>query len=79
MEIKTMEASYYTTDPLYQLESTLDSTKYVRISKSVIIAKRKVKQIKPSFSMKFVLIMQDGRKLEVTRSYYNSVKEAFNI
>ena len=79
MEIKTMEETYYTTDPLYQLESTLDSTKYVRISKSVIIAKRKVKQIKPSFSMKFVLIMQDGRKLEVTRNYYNSFKEAFNI
>lgn len=79
MEIKTAEESYYTTDPLYQLESMLDKTKFVRISKSVIIAKRKVKQIKPSFSMKFLLIMQDGRKLEVTRSYYNSFKEAFNI
>lgn len=79
MDIVTLEGTWNATDPLYQLLEVLDPDKFTRISKSVIIAKRKVKEIRPSFSMKYVLIMQDGKHLEVTRSYYNRFRDAFNI
>ena len=79
MDIVTLEGTWNATDPLYQLLEVLDPDKFTRVSKSVIIAKRKVKEIRPSFSMKYVLIMQDGKHLEVTRSYYNRFRDAFNI
>ena len=68
-----------TSDRLYQLMSTLNPDKFIRVSNSVIIAKRKIKQIRPSLSMKFVLTMENDRKIDVTRSYYNNFKEVFNI
>ncbi|MBE5958606.1 MAG: LytTR family transcriptional regulator [Lachnospiraceae bacterium] len=79
LEIVTSEELFISKDPLYQLEKILDPKLFTRISKSVIISKRKVKEIRPSLSMKFVLVMADNRKLEVTRNYYSSFKKAFNI
>lgn len=79
MEITTENGTFSGTDPLCQLIVILDPKKFTRISKSVIIAKNKVKQIRPSLSMKFVLTMRDGRRLEVTRSFYNSFRDEFNI
>ena len=75
----TSEETYVTSDRLYQLVNALDPEKFIRVSNSVIISKRKIKQIRPSLSMKFVLTMENDRKIDVTRSYYNSFKEAFNI
>ena len=79
VEVVTEEDTYTTSDRLYQLINMLDPQKFLRVSNSVIISKRMVKQIRPSVSMKFVLTMANGRKIDVTRSYYNNFKEAFNI
>ena len=79
VEVVTAEDTYTTGDRLYQLINILDQQKFLRVSNSVIISKRMVKQIRPSVSMKFVLTMANGRKIDVTRSYYNNFKEAFNI
>ncbi len=79
VEVVTSEGTYVTSDRLYQLANILDPDKFIRVSNSVIVSKRKIKQIRPSLSMKFVLTMENDRKIDVTRSYYNSFKEAFNI
>ena len=79
IEIVTNEGMYLGREPLYQLEGLLDNNKFTRVSKSSIIAKKHVKKIIPSLAMKFTLIMSDGNKLEVTRNYYSSFKEAFRI
>ncbi len=79
VEVVTSEGTYVTSDRLYQLANILDPDKFIRVSNSVIVSKRKIKQIRPSLSMKFVLTMENCRKIDVTRSYYNSFKEAFNI
>lgn len=79
IEVHTEKMVYTTSDRLYQLITVLDPGKFTRVSNSVIISRKKVKQINPSLSMKFVLVMVDGRKIDVTRSYYNSFREAFHI
>lgn len=79
VEVYTKDEVFHTSDRLYQLLNVLDPSKFIRVSNSVIIAKRKVKKINPSFSMKFMLVMVNGRKIDVTRSYYNSFRDAFNI
>lgn len=79
VEVHADGAVYYTADRLYQLIAVLDPHKFIRVSNSVIIARKKVRQINPSLSLKFVLVMSDGRKIDVTRSYYNSFRDALNI
>ena len=79
VEVHTNRGSYKSSDRLYQLTNLLDPDKFLRISNSVIIAKDKVKQITPSLSMKFSLTMENGKRVDVTRSYYYIFKEAFRI
>lgn len=79
IEITTNDGLFLSKDPLYQLEGMLEKKKFTRISKSVIVANSNIKHIKPSLAMKFTLVMIDGKKLEVTRSYYNHFKSVFHI
>lgn len=79
IEITSTNGVYNGMDTLKQLLIKLDEKKFSRINKSTIIAKSKVKEIRPSLSMKFTLIMSNGKKLEVTRGFYAAFKEAFNI
>jgi len=46
---------------------------------TVIIAKANVKQIATTLSMKFILTMSNGKKVDVTRNYYYIFKESFGI
>lgn len=79
VEVHTTGNVYKTTDRLYQLTAALDPEKFLRVSNSVIIAKGKIKHMKPTFSMKFVLLMSDGSYVDVTRSYYSSFKESMGL
>ena len=79
VEVRTKEEVYQATDRLYQLANLLNPDRFLRISNSVIIAKDKVKQITPSLSMKFTLTMENGKRVDVTRSYYYIFKETFGI
>lgn len=79
VEIYTENESFKTSSRLHHLIAVLDPDSFVRISNSVIISKKKVKKIKPSFSSKFILTMTNGRIVDVTRSYYNIFKEEFGI
>lgn len=79
IDVTTGYGIYQGIDPLYQLMLVLNPKKFTRISKSVIVAKNKIKQIRPSLSMKFTLIMKNGVRLEVTRSFYNNFRKEFNI
>lgn len=79
VEVHTTDGLYLSSEPLYRLCEMLDMKKYVRISSSVVVAKKHVKKIKPSLSMKFILTLSDGTRADVTRSYYYSFKEFFGI
>ena len=57
----------------------LPAREFIRISKSVIIAKSSVKKIRPALTMKFVLTLSDGSLVDVTRSYYTNFRRFFNI
>lgn len=79
VEVHTSEKSYPAFDRLYKIYSMLDPNKFLRISNSVVIAKDKVKQIGTTLSMKFILTMTNGKKVDVTRNYCYSFKESFGI
>ena len=79
VEVHTDESSYQAFDRLYKIYGMLDPSSFLRISNSVVIAKAKVKQISTTLSMKFILTMSNGEKVDVTRSYYHIFKESFGI
>ncbi len=79
VEVHTQDKCYQVSDRLYRLAELLDPQHFLRISNSVIVATGKIKSIAPTFSMKFVLTMQNGRKVDVTRSYYYIFREHFGI
>ncbi len=79
VEVHTRDRCYQVSDRLYKLAELLDPQRFLRVSNSVIIACGKVRSIGPTFSMKFILTMENGRKVDVTRSYYYIFKEHFGI
>lgn len=79
VEIHTSDKVFTTSDRLYQLDAMLDPACFLRISNSVIISKKQVKEIIPTFSMKFILKMKNGTRVDVTRSYYGKFKAFFGI
>ena len=79
IEVHTLQDTYYSQDRIYRLEELLDPREFIRISKSVIIAKSSVKKIRPALTMKFVLTLSDGSLVDVTRSYYTNFRRFFNI
>lgn len=79
IEIHTLSGTCYSPDRMYTLESLLDPQEFLRVSKSVIIARKHVKKNRPSLSMKFILTMSDGTLVDVTRSYYSAFRAFFGI
>ena len=64
---------------IYIFEQMLPIDKFARISQSVIINKKDIKKISPSFGMKFTLTMDNGNVVDVTRSYYQRFKDFIGI
>lgn len=79
LEVHSQSKSYQLSERLYKVLDMLDPDQFLRISNSVVIARNKVKSISPTLSMKFILTMQNGKKVDVTRSYYYIFKEYFGI
>lgn len=73
------EGTFKCTYTLTQLEKMLDPSEFIRISKSVIISKKKVVGIRAALSQKFTVTMANSDKVDVTRSYYYIFKNFFGI
>ena len=79
VEVHTKDNTYQAMDRLYKIVNLLNPEKFLRISNSVVISKDKVKKISTTLSMKFILTMINGKKVDVTRSYYYIFKDSFGI
>lgn len=77
--VHTDGKDYVTSDPLYQVQYLLDPVRFLRVSVSVIVARTHIREIKPTLSRKFVLVLSNGSIVDVTRSYYNAFKAEFGI
>ena len=77
--IHTTQDKFKSDERLYQLERLLNPEQFLRISNSVIIARKKIKRITPTLSSKFILTMSNGQSVDVTRSYYGIFKDRLGI
>lgn len=77
--IHTGKETFKSADRLWQFEKALNPADFLRISNSVIINTKEVRAIKAALSQKFVVTMNEGSKVDVTRSYYYIFKNKFGI
>lgn len=65
--------------PLYQLETLLMQYQIIRIGKSYLVNLNKILYIRPKLNAKLELELEGGLKIDVTRSYVKSFKNALGI
>ncbi len=76
---RTADGVFRLQERLVQLERMLDPEKFMRVSSSAIIARDRVRRITPTLFQKFILTMEGGWTVDVTRSYYQIFRDAFGI
>jgi len=79
MDVHTEKEVYRASERMYILEKELAGRGFIRVSNSCIVARKKIKRIKPSITMKYILEMTDRSLVDVTRGYYYSFKERLGV
>ena len=60
---------YRTRETMNVFEQRLAETQFVRIHRSVIVNRKRVKELRPWFTGEYAVVMQCGKELTLTRSY----------
>ena len=75
----TSEGSFALREKLYELEEMLPSTKFIRLSKSVIANLHELSRFEASFNGTLCVYFKSGAKEYVSRTYVNAIKEALKM
>ena len=67
--------SYLITEPIYELESTLDPSKFARVHRSVIVQINAIKSIQSLLNGDHILILKNGNEVRASRTYKEKIKE----
>jgi two-component system, LytTR family, response regulator len=66
--------SHYFRETLGGVEAQLPSDKFMRISRSTLVNLDRVKELQPVFYGDYVVVMQDGSRLNMSRNYRHRVE-----
>ncbi|ASS72186.1 LytR/AlgR family response regulator transcription factor [Bacillus atrophaeus] len=78
-EVKTHETSYSVSDTLAVIEKKLPDADFIRVHRSYIVNTEYIKEIQPWFNSTYNLIMKDGSKIPVSRTYAKELKKLLHI
>ena len=70
---------YQSPQKLYEVEDTLNSSDFLRISKQVVVNIRKIKGVSPAGEGRFNATLQNGEKVIVSRQYVPALKKRFGL
>ncbi|MGG2025236.1 LytTR family transcriptional regulator DNA-binding domain-containing protein [Gottfriedia sp. S16(2024)] len=77
--VVTDKMTYRLNEPLINLERKLQNTSFTRVHRSYIVNLDKIIEIQPWFNSTYNLIMYDGEKVPVSRTYTKELKQLFNL
>jgi two-component system LytT family response regulator len=67
-------ATHALRESMAELEQELDPTRFLRISRSVIVNLDRIQEVQPWFQGDYVLILSDGTRLTSTRGYRENMR-----
>ena len=79
VEINSTGSVSLVNTPLYELEASLDPTRFTRIHKSLIICWKYIKEIRSLVNGDFIVIMNNGEQLRGSRTYRANVKKVVSF
>jgi len=66
-------------DTLTKMEQKLDSSKFLRIHRSTIVNLDRVQELQPHFNGEYVVILNSGAKLKLSRSYKEEARAKLGL
>ena len=76
VRIHTSEQTYTTRETLSGLAEQLDPRRFVRVHRSTIVNIDRVREIQPYFHGAYILVLQDGTQIRLSRSRRHALEEA---
>ncbi|WP_442603106.1 LytR/AlgR family response regulator transcription factor [Paenibacillus sp. KN14-4R] len=73
--IKTLDKEYKVGDSLIMLEKKLNPHRFIRVHRGFIVNIDHISEIQPWFNSTYNLIMKDGSKIPVSRTYMKDLKQ----
>jgi two-component system LytT family response regulator len=73
IDIRATGQTYRVRETLGSFESKLPSTDFVRISRSAIVNSNRIKELRPCPYGEYIVVLQDGKQLTLTRGYRNTL------
>jgi two-component system LytT family response regulator len=73
VELHTAGGRHLVRDTLARLEETLDPARFVRIHRSTVVNLDRVRELQPAFHGDWVVILDDGTRLRLSRRYRDRV------
>lgn len=77
LNLHTAQKTYLIRQTLNSIEAELDPNIFLRIHRSTIVNLTRVKEIHPLFNGEYILILQNGAKITLSRNYKNRFFEHF--
>ncbi|SEN54331.1 two component transcriptional regulator, LytTR family [Terribacillus saccharophilus] len=78
-QIKTLQKLFHLNEPLASVEKKLTASSFMRVHRSYIVHLEHVTALEPWFNSTYNLVMEDGSKVPVSRTYVREVKERFGL
>ena len=75
VQVVTENKAYLITEPIYELESTLDPAKFARVHRSVIVQINMIKSIQSLLNGDHILSLKNGSEIRASRTYKDKIKE----
>jgi len=79
VSVNTGKEGHILRESLNALEKQLDPEKFLRVSRSAIVNLDRVKELQPMFKGEHVIVLQNGKRLPMTRGLLREVEQALKF
>lgn len=79
VSVNVGKESHILRETLNALEKQLDPEKFLRVSRSAIVNLDRVKELQPMFKGEHIIVLQNGKRLTMTRGLLREVEQALKF